>query len=185
MKTNRIVGVMVTLVGFLLVGCHQTPPQDPTQILPIVPKEIAVAGPIVFRLNADGDQIYVWQSNAATKGAWQLKAPDAALTGEGGVRGRHYAGPTWECTTDDSKVAAKKIDEASSPDSKAIPWLLLQATKHEGAGAMSNITYIQRINTVGGKAPNAPGREGDEKRVHYTAVYVFYGPGATPHPIIK
>src|SRR5262249_49113230 len=35
-------------------------------------------------------------------------------------------------------------------------------------------TYIQRVNTVGGKAPTAPGDVGEVVRVPYTAEYFFY-----------
>ena len=46
---------------------------------------------------------------------------------------------------------------------------------HTGAGVLSPVTHIQRINTVGGKAPTTPGaRDGQEARVYYTATYVFY-----------
>ena len=46
-----------------------------------------------------------------------------------------------------------------------------------GAGAMSGITYIQRVNTKGGVAPPDPctsATAGSKKVVPYQADYVFY-----------
>jgi len=66
----------------------------------------------------------------------------------------------------------------------AIPWLLLAAKDHGGNGVLSQVTYIQRIHSVGGKAPPATsGKVGKEVRVPYTADYIFYGPGATTRPV--
>lgn len=90
--------------------------------------------------------------------------------------GRHYAGPTWEAT-DGSKVVGEFKNRAPSTDANAIPWLLLAGKKHEGYGIFSRVTSIQRLETVGGKAP-AEGcdqsSQGKELRVPYTAVYYFY-----------
>src|SRR6187399_2366953 len=61
-----------------------------------VPKELDVEGPRVATVHATGYQVYTWDS------AWKLKAPDATFTG--GITGKHYVGPTWECTSDGSKV---------------------------------------------------------------------------------
>ena len=58
---------------------------------------------------------------------------------------------------------------------KAIPWLLLGAVSNAGEGIFAPVTYVQRVNTVGGTAPAAPGATaGDVARVPYTAEYVFY-----------
>src|SRR5205814_843539 len=138
-----------------------------------VPAAIEVNGNPTLKVQAQGVQIYSWKTDAAGRGAWVFKAPDATFSGNG-VSGKHYAGPTWEAA-DGSKVVARKIAEAPAPDASAVPWLLLEATKHEGNGALSNVTFIQRINTSSGKAPAAPAANaGDETRVKYTATYVFY-----------
>jgi hypothetical protein len=60
-------------------------------------------------------------------------------------------------------------------DASAIPWLLLRAVSSEGPGVFDGVTYIQRINTVGGNAPaQAGGVVGEEARVPYTTEYLFY-----------
>jgi hypothetical protein len=45
----------------------------------------------------------------------------------------------------------------------------------EGPGIFANTTYIQRVNTSGGKAPSEAGVfVGQVARVPYTADYYFY-----------
>jgi hypothetical protein len=67
------------------------------------------------------------------------------------------------------------VVERCTPDANAIPWLLLGAVTAEGPGIFHGTTFIQRVNTVGGNAPAAPGSfTGDVVRVPYTAEYLFY-----------
>jgi hypothetical protein len=62
-----------------------------------------------------------------------------------------------------------------TPDSTAIAWLLLQSTETSGPGIFDGITFIQRVNTVGGVPPSDPGTSvGELKEVNYTAEYYFY-----------
>lgn len=59
------------------------------------------------------------------------------------------------------------------------PGLLVNIIGHEGSGVLSRATTIQRINTRGGKAPASgcdAAHAGQERRVHYSADYLFYAP---------
>ncbi len=88
----------------------------------------------------------------------------------------HYAGPTWESNSG-SKVVATRAS-GCSVDATAIDLLLLEAVSNEGQGPFRRVTYIQRLNTVGGKAPTAPGSAvGMVVEVPYTAEYYFYRAG--------
>jgi hypothetical protein len=51
---------------------------------------------------------------------------------------------------------------------------LLSADEVDGVGMFSDVTYIQRVNTSGGKAPTYQGYDGEEVSVPYTAEYYFY-----------
>ena len=54
----------------------------------------------------------------------------------------------------------------------------MQATS-TGSGAFNGVTYIQRVNTVGGVAPASPcyaGTLGAKQTVSYAADYVFFKP---------
>jgi hypothetical protein len=46
-----------------------------------------------------------------------------------------------------------------------------------GSGMLSNVTTVQRINTVGGKLDDACDRPGDNRSMPYTADYVFLRKG--------
>lgn len=126
---------------------------------------------LVFRLYALGVQIYRWNGNS-----WDFVAPLANLYADDNYRvnlGYHYAGPTWE-GRGGSKVVAARLT-GCSPDTTAIPWLLLQTVSTEGRGIFRKVTYIQRVNTAGGLAPTVSSSHiGAEARVPYTAEYFFY-----------
>ena len=65
--------------------------------------------------------------------------------------------------------------QAVTPDPDAIPWLLLDAKPGgEGYDLLSNVRFIQRLFTRGGKAPPSGPDESTEIPVFYEAVYYFY-----------
>jgi hypothetical protein len=133
--------------------------------------QIAAENKIAFHVYAEGVQIYRWNGTS-----WTFVGPEAVLfadaRGEGRV-GLHYAGPTWESVSG-SKVVGTVL-ERCTPDFDAIPWLLLQAVVNERPGIFHGVTFIQRVNTVGGNAPRDSGDfVGELARVPYTAEYFFY-----------
>ena len=103
-------------------------------------------------------------------------APEAVLfadAGDHGVVGIHFGGPTWQSNSG-SRVVGAVIDHCT-PDPDSIPWLLLGAAPTQGPGIFDGVTFIQRLNTVGGNAPSVPGDfPGQVANVPYTADYVFY-----------
>jgi hypothetical protein len=65
----------------------------------------------------------------------------------------------------------------NGPDPNAIPWLLLSAKSTSGTGVFSHVKSIQRVHTVGGKAPTeacTQAHVGKVTRVGYKATYNFY-----------
>jgi hypothetical protein len=149
---------------------------------PQVPENLKVPPNQVLLLKerAKGVQIYECKvkSGNANQFEWTFVAPEANLFDEQGKNSiKHYAGPTWEAN-DGSKVVGQVKASFDSPSPNAIPWLLLQAKSHEGNGILSNVTYIQRADTVGGKPPVGGCDQksaGTQKRVNYTSDYFFYG----------
>jgi Protein of unknown function (DUF3455) len=134
---------------------------------------------LLLKVSAKGSQIYICKSKSESpeQYEWTLKAPDAVLLNEQGQDlGKHYAGPTWEAK-DGSKVVGKLKSKANAPQDDAIPWLLLEAQSHEGNGIFRQVNWIQRINTVGGKAPVQGCDKSSQNReipITYTADYLFY-----------
>lgn len=127
---------------------------------------------VAYYAYAEGVQIYRWDG-----AAWVFVAPEAVLyscdSDDADVVGFHYAGPTWESNSGSTVVGA--VLERATPDPDAIPWLLLRAVSAEGPGPFRRVTYIQRVNTEGGKAPAYPGDfVGEVAEVPYTADYYFY-----------
>ena len=165
-------GFVATVLCFLvLAGSYPAWATD--NRAPEVPTSLMVpdGNKVHFHAYAAGFQVYKW--NAST-GSWVFQAPKAVLfDSEGNIVGIHYAGPTWESSSG-SKVVGKRINGVTV-DADAIPWLLLGAVSSEGPGIFARTTYIQRVNTVGGLAPAAPGvSDGEEAHVPYKAEYCFY-----------
>jgi hypothetical protein len=164
----------VTLLLALVVTAGAEPGND--NRAPVLEGECAklrvgAGNKVVAHAYATGVQVYRW-----TGTAWQFVAPEAVLyqgEGEHGVFATHYAGPTWESNSGSTVVGA--FTQRCTPDPDAIPWLLLKATASEGPGIFDGVTYIQRVNTVGGLAPTDPGDfVGEEAEVPYAAEYYFY-----------
>ncbi len=158
-------------------GCTIPLPQP--DALPAVPMALqAPAGaPLSHVLHARGAQIYTCAALPGRPGefAWVLQAPEALLTDAAGrSAGKHYAGPTWQAN-DGSVVVGHVRARHDAPDAGAIPWLLLGAASVGPEGSFSGVSSIQRLQTVGGKAPTqACQPDSAAVRVPYRAVYYFY-----------
>jgi hypothetical protein len=148
---------------------HRLPPALPSPMCDSV--NVPAGHRVSSHVHALGVQIYQWSGTN-----WAFIAPEAVLYADPCYErevGIHYAGPTWEAY-DGSKVTGARLD-GCTPYRGAIPWLLLKATSTPDRGRFSRLTYIQRVNTIGGTAPAEPGAFiGDEARVPYTTEYYFY-----------
>ena len=161
--------VFPTLTASVQADSDERTPEVPS---PLCDDINAPAGNrLKFRAFAVGVQIYEW-----TGSGWLFKGPDADLYADAGLNGKigtHYTGPTWEANDGSVVVGSSPVRCPLSPND--IPWLLLTAASLEYPGLFSNITYIQRVNTVGGIAPSNSGSfVGEIARVAYTAEYYFY-----------
>jgi hypothetical protein len=151
-----------------------------------IPEAVAVpanlpAGNIrVATFFAEGVQKYKSVAKAGSPGVfeWAFTAPEAALFDISDIQiGTHGAGPFWQISSGDSIFAQQfsPVRSAPSPDFKSIDWLLLKPKAGTmPTGLFTDVAYIQRIATVGGKAPSTPPVTADETtKVKYTAVYRF------------
>lgn len=133
--------------------------------------EVPAGNKVSSHVYALGVQIYRWSGSN-----WVFIAPEAALFADPCYDrqvGIHYAGPTWE-SNHGSKVVGTRL-AGCTPNRGAIPWLLLGTVSTSGQGKFGRVTYIQRVNTIGGTAPAEAGLfVGDEARVPYTTEYYFY-----------
>ena len=164
-------------LGAILAGCAGrsiAPPPD-------VPPSLRAPADQVpsLALRGAGVQVYECQStqDKVARFTWVLRGPEADLTDHSGKTvGRHFAGPTWEAD-DGSTVTGEIVAQENSPNPDAIAWLLLRATSNAGKGLFAKTRSIQRLHTVGGKAP-AGGCDSTQLRKHvrvaYSADYYFY-----------
>ena len=117
------------------------------------------------------------KKDAAGQYEWVFVGPDAALNDRSGKRIGKYFGPpaTWE-NMDGSKLTATQIAVAPAGAGN-IPSQLVKANPAMGSGAMTGVTYIQRVATKGGVAPAMAcdaGSKGKKEIVNYQADYIFY-----------
>ena len=176
MKMKRALGLVILIAIAGLGPASISAPADNNRT-PDLPSplcdsvEVPRGNRVAYHAYALGVQIYRWNGTS-----WVFVEPVATLFADANYHDRvgiHYAGPTWELNSG-GKVVATRVN-GCSPDSTAIPWLLLQTLSTDGPGIFSSVTYIQRVNTTGGLAPTAPGRSvGAPAEVPYTAEYYFY-----------
>ena len=126
---------------------------------------------------AKGVQVYQCRLGKDAAPQWTFVAPEAALfDARGNTIGQHGAGPYWQAT-DGSRIVGTLKQRADAPNPAAIPWLLLSTKSNGSAGVFSNVSSIQRVNTVGGIAPAtgcAADSAGKTARIPYTADYYFF-----------
>ncbi len=131
----------------------------------------------LLRLNGVGVQIYTCKNQAAGP-AWSFVAPQAKLLDGTTEAGTHSAGPTW--TLKDGSSVKGEVIGTSSPSADAIPWLLLKPAGSGGSGQLSEVKFIRRSETEGGKAP-VTGCDANHLdstvEVPYKAIYTFYVAG--------
>ena len=180
--------LLLTALAMGATACGDSPqePSAATPFAPVIPAaasrgvdlgecdELSVpeGSRLVLHAYAEGVQMYQWDN-----GTWAPRGPSATLYADAGgteAIGIHYGGPTWESNSGslvEGRLNKPCVDEAGPAD---IPWLLLDGIQSKGPGIFNRVAFIQRVNTVGGKAPSAPGNQGELRNVPYTAEYFFY-----------
>ena len=173
---------LLTAIGGISLAACLAGCADITAVLPAaIPEALKVPDGQVLMLKTQASGVQIYECKAAkddaTRFEWTLKAPEATLSDYSGNQvGKHYAGPSWEAL-DGSKVVGEVKARDNGPDPSAIPWLLLAAKSNSDSGVFSTVRYVQRLYTVGGKAPAEgcdAGHAGAEVRVAYKAAYYFY-----------
>lgn len=170
--------ILAAAVLTTLAACSTTPsivkaPDAPASVT-------APAGnKVVMSTVGVGELTYECRAKANTSNAfeWAFIGPTAVLyDSKRNIVGKYYGGPTWE-STDGSKVTGKQLAVAPSANPGAIPLQLVQANPATNNGTMQGVTYIQRLNTIGGIAPDescSTANAGAKKQIRYQADYLFY-----------
>ena len=117
------------------------------------------------------------KANAAGQTEWFFVGPKAVLNDRSGKQVGTYFGPpaTWQAA-DGSKVTGTQLAVAPSGAGN-LPYQLVKANPAEGKGAMSGVSYIQRVALKGGIAPSSActtANKGAKEVVKYQADYIFW-----------
>lgn len=117
------------------------------------------------------------KANAAGQTEWFFVGPKAVLNDRSGKQVGTYFGPpaTWQAQ-DGSTVTGTQLAVAPSAPGD-LPYQLVKANPTQGKGAMSNVSYIQRLAIKGGVAPKTEctaANKGTREVVKYQADYVFW-----------
>lgn len=143
------------------------------------PVRVPAGQKVMMSTTGVGEITYECREKKDMAGAheWAFVGPVATLySGDKKTVGKYYAGPTWEAN-DGSKVTGKQLAVAPAAPGN-IPLQLVKTDPAMGAGAMTGVSYIQRLNTKGGVAPAMAcdaTSKGKRQQVAYEADYVFYG----------
>ncbi len=177
MKTTVLIAAAAAAV---LSACASSPPMMKVDNATL-PEAVRVPAGQSLKMTTTGVGELTYEcrekKDMAGQFEWAFVGPVATLMGaDRKTVGKYYAGPTWEAA-DGSKVTGKQVAVAPSSAGN-IPLQLVKAEPATGAGAMTGVSYIQRLNTKGGVAPatscDAAGK-GKRQVVAYEADYLFYG----------
>ena len=171
-KKKMVYGVLACAVALTLsnVSLAQRPlsvelPEQCSQI------QVPDGNRLAYHVYALGVQEYSWDGTSWLPGG--LIANLYSTSNYQGQVGTHHGGPTWISNSGGLVTGEQEYD--CSPDPSAIPWQRLRADEVDGVGMFSDTTFIQRLNTSGGKAPvNAGEYDGQPASVPFTAEYLFY-----------
>lgn len=156
------------------MGMSSSAPFSQASLPPTI--QVPAGNRVAWETVGVGDITYECRDNAG-KTEWVFVGPDAVLNDRSGKRVGKYYGPpaTWEAA-DGSKVTATQLAVAPSGAGN-LPYQLVKANPAMGSGAMTGVTYIQRVALKGGVAPDMPcnaSTRGQKSVVKYQADYIFW-----------
>ena len=117
------------------------------------------------------------KANAPGQTEWVFVGPSAVLNDRSGNKVGTYFGPpaTW-ASNDGSRLTATQLAVAPAGTGN-LPYQLVKANPAMGSGAMTGVTFIQRVALKGGVAPAAActtANKGERQIVKYQADYIFW-----------
>ena len=125
---------------------------------------------VAWETVGSGEITYECRDKAGMPGQaeWVFVGPKAVLKDRAGSQvGRYYGPPaTWQA------LDGSKLSGAGN-----LPYQLVKANPAMGNGALSGVTYIQRVALKGGVAPAAAcsaADKGKRETVGYQADYIFW-----------
>jgi hypothetical protein len=126
-----------------------------------------------------GEISYECRAKADMPGSfgWVFVGPQADLMSRTGAKlGTYYGPPATWASMDGSKITGTQLAVAPAGAGN-IPAQLVKANPAMGSGAMSGVTYVQRVATKGGVAPASAcdnSTAGRKEIVKYQGDYIFW-----------
>ncbi|MES2911811.1 MAG: DUF3455 domain-containing protein [Pseudomonadota bacterium] len=178
MSIKRLSILAAASAAALLTACGTMQPMFSQDGLPDTIK-VPAGNRVAMETVGVGDITYECRDKANAPGQteWVFVGPNAVLNDRSGKQVGKYYGPpaTWE-SLDGSKLTATQLAVApSSPGN--LPLQLVKANPAMGSGAMTGVTYIQRVALKGGVAPASvcsPANKGTKEIVKYQADYIIW-----------
>ena len=174
---TSISALALASAAVLLSACSTTPMYSQDALPPTV--QVPAGNSVALQTVGAGDITYECRvkKDMAGQFEWVFVGPDAVLSDRSGKAVGKYFGPpaTW-ASNDGSKVTATQLAVAPAGTGN-IPFQLVKANPAVGSGAMTGVTYIQRVATKGGVAPATAcgaGNVGSKEIVKYQADYIFW-----------
>jgi Protein of unknown function (DUF3455) len=172
------VGVLA-LCGLVAATALAQPAPQTTPGDPLDPRTHAPESKLFLAVYATGVQKYACQVN----GKWLFTDPEATLYATAGDQkpiGTHFLNfssgrPVWQFKDGSSVEAARKVTVPAGTGNIA-SLLLEKAVTTAGADGdrLTGTTWVQRLNTSGGVAPDETCTSGDTIAVPYSADYLFW-----------
>lgn len=131
--------------------------------------ETKASGTIEYRCSKAQDPLTTYK--------WVMVGPQADLSDQGGEKIGDYSGPPARWTHKDGSFVTGSQVAVSPNSSKNIPLQLVKTDVSGGLGALTAISYVQRVNTKGGVAPSKKctvDNVGEKAEVKYSAEYRFW-----------
>ena len=173
---------MVTGTAVMMAACSSVKPpaKEYSQDRLVESIRVPAGNVVVLETTAVGVLNYECRRNAANAGplAWVLVSPKADLIDRTGKTVGSYSGPPALWThADGSTVVGSQLAVAPALGGTNIAYQLSKGVAGKDAGAMQDVTYIQRINTKGGADFSKACGEadvGDKLTLPYQADYIFW-----------
>lgn len=179
--SSRILAGAAALVAVSVLSACGTMSQAPAFDQASLPDAVKVPAGNVVSMETVGVGEITYEcrdkKDAAGQTEWVFVGPKAVLNDRSGKAVGTYYGPpaTWEAN-DGSKFTGTQV--AISPATAGnIPLQLVKANPATGNGAMTDVTFVQRVATVGGVAPKSEcstATKGTKEIVKYQADYILY-----------